>query len=1060
MAEKEALVHRLDYYYDLVSAQILQHQSLAHGLFPLNVNDKTHTEGHVRDNVYCAMSVWAVGLAYRHIDDDDGRIHELEQSAVKCMRGILFFYMRQAHKVEKFKTDQQPAHALHCKFDVNTADVFCENEKHNLQIDVVALYLLALVQMITSGLSIIFTSDEVNFIQNLVYYIERTYRIADYGMWGRGTRYNNGNRELQASSIGMVKAALEAINGFNMFGNKGTLSSVIYVDPDAHFRNSSTLHALLPRESNSKTTDAALLTIIGFPGFSINDRALRNETKLRVVKELSGRFGMKRFIRDGYGTVLEDKTKEYYQKADLKQFEKIESEWPMFFVYLALEAIFSGDDSGGGYLNQLESLLTYTKHGKTIPKYFYVASADIALERKTPGEAVRWPNDDLDDTFLWGQSLLIIASMLSEKLISVSELDPLGRSSYAKAKYKFSRMASHRYSSFQVGGSDLVVQVCLISEDRTLQANLATYGIETQTPKEIEPIVICPPRDLVRVYEELGKNNKLKLSGRPKRPLGSLGTSKMYRILGKTVVTYPIIIEEKDFYMSLDMSLMISDLKNSLAYISKSWNMLGRPTLCLFLRDHNFRGLHSSEMVDFMAQFKNGEVNGVKVKLGKMQTLMSTGCVEHLDYLKRQHCAYISVITNKDESQFLTPSGFESVYHPISSPPYECEEEKEHAIHTLNTFEIVQIYGRVQNLKTRMMLLQEVKQREGAAYSINDTSVEDCINEVYLQACYVHNWSVVRRGASLLGKTVASLAPSITSMLVSGKQVSFGVFGQQEHVINEPLTPAAIVQIIYQVCMPHDPREVSLQQEMVIYLASVVATKPHLFTGMLKIRVGWIIEAMKNRLLSCDFKEDGATPTKTAIYNLYPEQVRQLASATLAGRGSFKNCDITPKNMFEKRSLEGALNKVPNGFYERVWDILQRVPGLIYKKHTLPQEPVLTEMTVDETAFKLRVEDMLLEAIHPQDRQILVELIMVISTILNRNPELQLQSHINLGYLIDDAIKMFMTDKPDQAREDFFMLEQTIQGGTMTYLARSVVNSVLNDSLVLHGEAEKQCLIS
>lgn len=47
-----------------------------------------------------------------------------------------------------------------------------------------------------------------------------------------------------------------------------------------------------------------------------------------------------------------------------------------------------------------------------------------------------------------------------------------------------------------------------------------------------------------------------------------------------------------------------------------------------------------------------------------------------------------------------------------------------------------------------------------------------------------------------------------------------------------------------------------------------------------------------------------------------------------------------------------------------------------------------------------------------------------------------------------------------QAREDFFMLEQTIQGGTMTYLARSVVNSVLNDSLVLHGEAEKQCLIS
>ena len=35
----------------------------------------------------------------------------------------------------------------------------------------------------------------------------------------------------------------------------------------------------------------------------------------------------------------------------------------------------------------------------------------------------------------------------------------------------------------------------------SLQANLATYGTETQTPKEIEPIVICPPHDLVRVSE-------------------------------------------------------------------------------------------------------------------------------------------------------------------------------------------------------------------------------------------------------------------------------------------------------------------------------------------------------------------------------------------------------------------------------------------------------------------------------------------------------------------------------------------------------------------------------
>ncbi len=36
---------------------------------------------------------------HRRIDDDMGRTHELEHSAIKCMRGILYCYMRQADKV-------------------------------------------------------------------------------------------------------------------------------------------------------------------------------------------------------------------------------------------------------------------------------------------------------------------------------------------------------------------------------------------------------------------------------------------------------------------------------------------------------------------------------------------------------------------------------------------------------------------------------------------------------------------------------------------------------------------------------------------------------------------------------------------------------------------------------------------------------------------------------------------------------------------------------------------------------------------------------------------------
>ena len=42
--------------------------------------------------------------------------------------------------------------------------------------------------------------DEVNFIQNLVYYVERAYRIPDFGIWEIGSRENVGRRELHARS--------------------------------------------------------------------------------------------------------------------------------------------------------------------------------------------------------------------------------------------------------------------------------------------------------------------------------------------------------------------------------------------------------------------------------------------------------------------------------------------------------------------------------------------------------------------------------------------------------------------------------------------------------------------------------------------------------------------------------------------------------------------------------------------------------------------------------------------------------------------------------------------
>lgn len=99
---------------------------------------------------------------FRRIDDDRGKSYELGQSTVKCMRGILECWMKQSKRIELFKKNQCNAHALHVKFHLTTGnEVYSDTEYNHLQIDVISIYLLFLVQMITSGLQIIYTQVNI-----------------------------------------------------------------------------------------------------------------------------------------------------------------------------------------------------------------------------------------------------------------------------------------------------------------------------------------------------------------------------------------------------------------------------------------------------------------------------------------------------------------------------------------------------------------------------------------------------------------------------------------------------------------------------------------------------------------------------------------------------------------------------------------------------------------------------------------------------------------------------------------------------------------------------------
>uniref|UniRef100_A0A669CPU0 Phosphorylase b kinase regulatory subunit n=1 Tax=Oreochromis niloticus TaxID=8128 RepID=A0A669CPU0_ORENI len=980
-----------------VKTTILNYQSPTTGLFPVKTCS-TCKEAKVRDSLYCAASAWALAMAYRRIDDDMGRTHELEHSAIKCMRGILYCYMRQADKVEEFKQDPSPSKCLHSVFHVDTGDeVYLHGDYHHLQIDAVSLFLLYLVEMICSGLQIIYNTDEVSFIQNLVFCVERAYRVPDFGMWERGSKYNNGSTELHSSSVGLAKAALEAINGFNLFGNQVFESLTSY---------------MLPPLSNSHNTDAALLPTISYPAFAVDDDALYTQTLDKIVRKLRGKYGFKRFLRDGYRTANEDKNRRYYKPAEMKLFDGIECEFPIFFIYMMIDGVFRGNKAQvKEYQELLEPIIFQSYEGHAIiPKYYYVPADFVEAEQNKHGSQKRFPSNSGRDgkVFLWGQALYNIAKLLVDELISPKDIDPIHR--YVPGQDQ--RNVSMRYSNQGPIENDIVIHVALIAESQRLQVFLNTYGIQTQTPQQVEPIQIWPQKELVKAYRFLAINKKLGLSGRPDRPVGCIGTCKIYRILGKTVVCYPIVFDLSDFYLSQDVMLLIDDIKNTLQFIKQCWKMPGRPLFLVLIREDNINIL-PSPISSYITHYLIFCLTSDSSLIPEFKSF------EELELPKH----------SKVKRQTSTPN----VSDLEQQPEINVEEWQ-----NKSTNEIIQKFHDCDCLASQAQLASILLRREGPDFLAKDGKHSHC--EIYRRAGSRKLWCVVRLAASLLSKLVDSLAPSITSVLVHGKQVTLGLFGHEEEVISNPLSPGVIQGIIYSKCSPYGgEREAVLQQELVIHIGWIISNNPELFSGMIKIRVGWIVQAMKHELKIVA----GDMPPQD-IYQLSPSDIKQLLLDVLQPQH-------TGRSWLNRRQIDGSLNRTPLGFYDRVWQILERTPnGIVVAGNHLPQQPTLSDMTMYEMNFSLLVEDTLKNIVLPEYRQIIVEVNDLVSAVPVRNPELEFSEKVDLDNLVKDAFSDFQRDRSrfegmekQDDMEEFYNTPPVGKRGTSSYLTKAVMIQLL-----------------
>lgn len=1005
----------LDRYYQQISEIILARQNPITGLLPASTAITAHgdyTDAWVRDNVYSILAAWGLGLAYRRIDDTQGRAVLLEQSVVKLMRGLLTAMMKQSNKVEAFKYSQDPLDALHAKYGTDSGDpVVGDDEWGHLQLDATSLFLLMLGQMTASGLRIIFSMDEVHFIQNLVHYIGRAYRTPDYGIWERGNKINHGIAEVNSSSVGMAKAALEAMDGFNCFGAEGGENSIIHVIPDEIARARITLEAALPSESLSKEVDAATLSVIGYPAFAIENTELVDATLNEVIGKLQGNYGCKRFLRDGHQAANEDPERLHYEPEEMQQFEHIECEWPLFFTYLLLHYLFTDQaELAAEYRAKLENLLVEQNGQKLLPELYIVPLDKIEAERENPGSQERVPNENVP--LVWAQSLYMLGSLIQDGLLDVADIDPLGR---------------HDRIGSSLGKQ---LQLSLIAEDEQVRTKLDEYGLVTQTLEQLQPVQIHQASSLAKAFEWLGRSDRLQLTGRPRRNPRGMTTSCVYEFEGNRLVFQPQFLSRHDFYLTQDNRMLVKRLKMEMGYIYRQWHLPGRPLVVMVVSQSMLSKGGKEALLEFIEECRHGRFGDVPVKLGMLKSFLPTSAKRRLHYLQKEIGDEEPLLQDR-VSQGLLPQDNGSHCQFCLK---DCQE--------LSDAVLLAHLSKSANLNDQFLILQTLLNRHGGDYV---TTLEDreCSNyrlkqlmeAVYIRAGESSDWNITRRAAALLDKFDINLEGAMTEILVRKIALSVSRQYSKRSTFKQPRGADEILKIIREF-NADDQRAQILTQELIINLGLIIRSRPELLINMTLIRTGQLLQLLAGHIrhgqhCSADDALDllmSKTPyeiSQTLEYvlehyndvqeELYQEERMKFDNSHQDLKLPRFEADMNPElgtanDWHHWRQINGSIGRYPDNFYEGVWDIVNQTAGLIIGDQWNPKRrldhSLCANMTRGEKLFQARVEHLLNKPPLPEVRHLYYEALMVLGTIMKANPELNTQDSMYIDVLLGHAVRL------------------------------------------------------
>lgn len=264
------------------------------GLFLASRSDVStgYNKAWLRDNFYTC-------LAFEEIED--------WETVKRVWKALLGIFIKHKDKIN-WAVENRPYNTfqyIHARYNPETFEEFWE-EWGNKQNDAVGAILFKIGDLETKGIKIIETDEEKEILQTLVNYLGsiKYWEDPDNGVWEE-------YEEVHASSVGACLAGLKIISKTHLADVPSELIS----------NGEEALQKLLPRESKSKFTDLALLSLI-YP-FNVVGENMAREIVRHLEYHLERDRGVIRYKNDRYYNKNEDEVSE-------------EAEWCFGFSWLSI----------------------------------------------------------------------------------------------------------------------------------------------------------------------------------------------------------------------------------------------------------------------------------------------------------------------------------------------------------------------------------------------------------------------------------------------------------------------------------------------------------------------------------------------------------------------------------------------------------------------------------------------------------------------------------------------------------------------------------------------------